>query len=87
MGRIKYGSKAAYEAARAASRAEYQAWRREMEMTDEERAKERNKERLEGEEMTHHMVFMAAAIASGADAKKADGVAEASLALLRKRFT
>ncbi len=50
MARRRYGSKAAYEAARGSIRAERERWEREWNMTDEERTKQRNKERLEGDE-------------------------------------
>ena len=57
-------------------------------MTGEERAKERNKERLEGDEaMMSYMMFMMAAMASGADPKKAASHADAAINELKRRFT
>lgn len=82
MGR-KYGSKAVYEEAR-----------RPYKMTDEERAvheaterKQRNRDRLENDDMMTHMLFMAAAMAAGENTEKADKQAEAAVAKLRARFT
>lgn len=57
-------------------------------MTDEERTKQRNKERLEGDEaMMTFALFVAAAMAGGADAKKAMSQADQVVAELKKRFT
>lgn len=84
----RYGSKAAYEASRADIRAHRDKWERWYQMTDEERAKERNKERLEGDEaMMTFMMLMASSMAGGADAKKAAANADLAIAELKRRFT
>jgi hypothetical protein len=57
-------------------------------MTDEERTKQRNKERLEGDEaMMTFILLMAASMAGGADAKKAAANAYLATAELKRRFT
>jgi hypothetical protein len=84
----RYGSKAAYESARAGIRANRDEWERWHAMTEEERAKRRNKERLEGDEaMMTFSLFMASAMAGGADAKKAIGQADVAISELKRRFT
>jgi hypothetical protein len=57
-------------------------------MTEEDRTKKRNLERLEGDEaMMTFSLFLAASMASGMDAKKAAGNADQAIAELKKRFT
>lgn len=57
-------------------------------MTDEERTKARNKDRLEGDEaMMTFVLLMAASMAGGADAKKAIGQADTAISELKRRFT
>lgn len=73
----KYGSKAAYIAAR-----------KERNMTEEERTKKCNAERLSGtEEMMTWSLFVAACLSSGASPAKAAKEADAVIALARERFT
>lgn len=84
----RYGSKAAYEASRAEARAHRDKWDRWFEMTDEERAKERARERIEEDGgLMMFTLFMAASMAGGSDAKKAIGQADIAVAELKKRFT
>lgn len=84
----RYGSKAAYESARAGIRADRDKWERWYQMTEEDRTKQRNKERLEGDEaMMTFSLFMAASMAGGADAKKAIGQADTAISELKRRFT
>lgn len=84
----RYGSKAAYESARAGIRADRDKWERWYQMTDEERTKQRNKERLEGDEaMMTFALFFAASLAGGTDAKKAAANADAAISELKRRFT
>lgn len=62
-------------------------WERWYQMTDEERTKQRNKERLEGDEaMMTFAIFFAASLAGGADAKKAAANADLAIAELKRRF-
>lgn len=84
----RYGSKAAYEEARAGIRAERAEMERLWNMTDEERTKERNRDRLKGDEaMMTHMMFMAAAMAGGEKPNMADKSAASAVGLLKARFT
>lgn len=72
----RYGSKAAYEEAK-----------RVRNMTEEDRTKQRNRERLDDEEMMTVSLFIAAAMAGGKKAKDAIGEADLVMAELRKRYT
>lgn len=55
-------------------------------MSAEEHRKERDKDRLADDSMSIHTIFMAAAIAGGKDANKADAEAARAIDLIRKRF-
>lgn len=83
----RYGSKAAYEAAKSEERAERAEWERLMNMTDAERIKERNKDRLEDDAMGTHMLFMGASMSAGIGPVQADKNAAAARELLKARFT
>lgn len=88
MARRRYGSKAAYEAARGAIRDERKKWERYFEMSDEERTKERNREKLEGDEAMHtFMLFLATAMAGGEKPGVAAKNADQAISELKKRFT
>lgn len=72
----RYGSKAAYDEAK-----------RIRNMSEEDRIKQRNAERLNDDAMMLHTMFMASALAGGDTAPRADKTAAACVELLKARFT
>lgn len=87
MTKRKYGSKAAYQAERS-------AMIRLRDMTPEDHERNRNRERLDDEEMSFWMLYMGAALAGQASsghepgvlAWRAAAIADKAMAETRKRF-
>jgi hypothetical protein len=82
----KHGSKAAYEASRAEARAWWAEHERQMNMTEDERRRERNAEKLADEAPSMWLIMAGLAMAGGSSAKDATSKADAVLEAAKSRF-